>query len=186
MQAGIPPQWKAQWDQVALQLQDPFKLRVVTLGAVALLGFFGVYRPMEGKIQTLRRDLKTAEQRLATIRVVGQLRATRVKLLESLPEHATLNFWQEHFLSAIRESNVVLRTLESLPKKQKVGELQVFYLEIEADGDYAQIHNLVSSIENGRWFARIIRMRAKGKLGTIQAKMTIAVLVAPDKQSHGA
>jgi hypothetical protein len=186
MEAGIPPQWKAQWEQVATQLQDPFKLRIVTLGAVALLGFFAAYRPMDTKIQVLRRDLKAAQQRLATIRQVEQLRATRLKLLESLPEDATLNFWQQHFLVGIREANVQLRALESLPKKQKMGDFQVFYLEIEADGEYAQIHKLVSWIENSRWFTRIIRVQAKGKHGTIQAKMTVAVLVAPDKKTHGA
>jgi len=185
METGIPPEWKEQWDELIKQLQDPFKLRMTTLGIVVAIGFMAIYRPMDAQVQVLRRDLKTAQQRQASIQQVENLRKRRLDLLENLPEHGTLNFWQEYFLAGIRDSGVDLRALESMPKKTKMGDLQVVYLDIEAEGSYDDLFKLLAWIEDNEWFTRVIRMRLKGKNGRIESKFTVAILVSQGK-SHGA
>ena len=185
IETGIPPEWKDQWNNLVEQLHDPLKMRILTLGIVAAIGFLGIYRPMDGQIQSLRREVKASRERLSTIRQVEGLRKVHSALLENLPAGNTLNFWQEYFLSGIRDSGVRLRSLESAPKKMKVGAFQVVYLNIEADGEYAQIHQLMSWIENNKWFIRIIRFRAKGKNDQIESKITVAILVDQEKKAHG-
>jgi len=185
METGLSPEMKQQLEELERQLHDPFKLRLVTLAIVCALGFLAVYRPMDSKIQLLRRDLKASDQRLKTLEQVQDLRTAKEHLLDNIPEHPTLNFWQEHFLAGIRESGVNLRALESQPKKVKIADRQVVYLDIEAAGSYEQVSNLVSWIENNKWFARIIRLNFKGKNGQVEARFSVAVLVTQEK-GHGA
>lgn len=185
METGLSPEMMQQLEEVERQLRDPFKLRVVTLAIVAAIGFLAVYRPMDSKIQILRRDLKASELRMATLEKVETLRAAKQELLDHIPEHPTLNYWQEHFLTGIRESGVNLRALESQPKKIKIADRQVVYLDIEATGSYEQLYNLLSWVETNQWFSRIIRLNFKGKNGQIEAKFSVAVLVAQEK-GHGA
>jgi hypothetical protein len=185
METGLSPEMKQQLEELGRQLQDPFKLRVVTLAVVAALGFLAVYRPMDTKIQVLRRDLKASQERLATLEQVESLRDSKASLLANIPENPTLNFWQEHFLVGIRESGVNLRALESQTKKIKIADRQVIYLDIEAAGSYEELYNLLAWIDNNKWFSRVLRLNFKGKNGQIEARLTVAVLVAQEK-SHGA
>jgi hypothetical protein len=179
LDVAIPPGWKQQWDDLVRRLHDPFALRVTVLSAVVGFGLLGVYRPMSSDITILRRDLKTAEDRLSLVREVEQLRATRAKLLAHLPPSGDINFWTEYLLGGIRDSGVVLRTLESAYRKTKVGALQGVYFDVDVAGTYEQLHALVSWIESNEYFSRIVKLRFKSEEELVECRLTLAVLVAP-------
>src|SRR5262245_48731360 len=109
LDVAVPAEWKRQWNDFVVHFQDPFKLRVTMLSAVAAVGLLGIYRPLTSEIGILRRDLKIAQDRLGMIHEIEHLRAARVKLLENFPEHGDVNFWSEYLLANIRESGVNLR-----------------------------------------------------------------------------
>ena len=81
-------------------------------------------------------------------------------------------------LSGIRESGVVLKTLDSSYRKTKVGKLVGVYYEVEVAGTSKQIHSLVGWIESNKYFARIVKLRFKADEDVVDGKMTVAVLVA--------
>jgi len=180
------PELKRQWDELLRQLQDPFKLRVVALSVVCLIGVFAVYRPLDAEIKILRRDVAAAQDRVNTIHRIDALRAARARLLKNLPEDSDVNFWTQHYLAGIRESGVNLRSLESIPKKTKVGDLQAVYLDIEFDGTYEQVYRMIDWIEHNEWFTRILRIGAKKKNDVIEGRLTTAILVSQRKKPHGA
>jgi hypothetical protein len=133
---------------------------------------------MSSEISILRRDLKTDEDRLAVVREDEKLRAARSKLLENLPPNGDINFWTEYLLGGIRDSGVVLRTLESTYRKTKVGALQGVYFDVDVAGTYEQIHALVTWIESNEYFTRIVKLRFKSEEELVDGKLTLAVLVA--------
>ena len=181
LEVAVPPQWKRQWDDLLVQLRDPFKLRITVVGAIAAVGLLAIYRPLSAEITILRRDLKVAEDRLALIREIDALRKVRGKFLENLPADGDINFWSAHLLTGIRESGVNLKTLDSSYRKTKVGKLQGVYYDLEVGGTFQQIHTLVSWIEANKYFSRVVNLRFKGEDEGIHGKLTIAVLVAPEK-----
>jgi len=181
LEVAVPPAWKKQWDDLLVQLRDPFKLRVTVVGAIAAAGLLGIYRPLSAEITIVRRDLKVAEDRLALVREIDGLRKVRTKLLENLPESCDINFWSAHMLTGIRESEVSLKTLDSSYRKTKVGKLMGAYYELEVAGTFQQIHSLVSWIESNKYFSRVVKVRFKGEKAGVEGKLTVAVLVAAEK-----
>jgi len=182
---GIPPEWKEQWNELVKQLHDPFKLRIAVLGGAATVGYFAFYRPIDAKITEVRRQVSAGRGRLEVVHQVESLKAKRAELRENFPEHPSINFWTEHFLEGIRDAGVALSELESQPKKLKIGDYQVIYFNMDVSGQYDQVHELLSWIENNRWYARVVRMNFKKKHSGIEAKLTVAVVVEQER-SHGA
>lgn len=178
MELAISPEWKRQFNDIVVQLRDPFKLRITVIGVVCLLGFGLIYRPYNNELTTLRSDLATAQNRESLVEHVEKLRAARTRILKLFPEKGDVNFWTEYFLTGIRESNVQLRALETKVRPQKAGKLQGLYLEIEADGSYENLHKLVAWIEQSPYFTRIIHIKFKAKDGRIESRITAAVMVA--------
>ncbi len=185
MDTGIPPEWKKQWEQVVEQLRDPFKLRVTALLIVFAAGFLAVYRPINQEIMILGRQLEGAKDRLATIEKVDLLRARRARLRARIPQTPTINFWSEHLIGGVRESGVMLRSLETHPQKIKIGDLQAMYIDIEVEAQSDQLYHLVRWLEASKWMIRIIRFRFKKEPDSVVAKLTVAILVSQDKK-HGA
>ncbi len=176
IETGIPPEWKEQIDAAREQLEDPLRLKAVTLGMVCLVGFFAVYRPADDELAILRRQLTEQQTRSATIAKVETLRKSRDSYLKAIPSEANVNFWTEYLLGAIGRSGVSLRELESSVKKVKIGDLQAVYFKIEVEGEYGSVYDLVSEIEGGEWYARIIRMRLKKKSDVVESTLSVAVL----------
>ncbi len=182
MELAISPEWKRQFNDLVVQLRDPFKLRLTVIGVVCLVGFGLIYRPYNAALITLRRDLASAQTREALVDHVDKLRAARTKILKHLPEKGDVNFWSEYFLTGIRECDVQLRALESKVRPQKAGKLQGLYLEIEADGTYESIHKLIAWIEQSPYFTRIIHLKFKSKNGRIEARITAAVMALQEQK----
>jgi len=184
MELAVSPEWKRQFDDIVVQLRDPFKLRLAVIGLVCLIGFGLIYRPFNNNLSTLRQDLAKAQTREALIDHVEKLRAARSKILKVFPEKGDVNFWTEYFLSGIRESGVQLRALETKVRPQKAGKLQGLYLEIEADGSYESLHKFVAWIEQSPYFTRIVHLRFKARDARIETRITAAVM-AEQEQKHG-
>ena len=182
LDVAVPSQWKRQIEDLQVQLRDPFKLRVVVLALVAGLGLVGVYRPMSAELAIVRRDLKAAEDRLALVRQIEQLRTSRAKLLENLPQSGDINFWSEFLLGGIRDSGVILKTLESSYRKTKVGKLQNVYFDIETAGTFEQMYRLIAWLETEKYATRLTKLRIKGEHERIEARFAVSVLVAPGSQ----
>jgi len=182
LDVAVPAQWKRQIEDLQVQLRDPFKLRVVVLSLVAGLGLIGVYRPMSAELAIVRRDLKAAEDRLALVRQIEQLRTSRAKLLENLPQNGDINFWSEYLLGGIRDSGVILKTLESSYRKTKVGKLQNVYFDIEVAGTFEQIYHLIAWLETEKYTTRLTKLRIKGEHQRIEARFAVSVLVAHSGQ----
>jgi hypothetical protein len=178
LDVAVPPQWKRQWEDLQVQLRDPFKLRVTVLGFVAGLGMMGIYQPMSADLSVTRRDLKAAEDRLALVRQIDQLRSTRAKLYENLPENGDINFWSEHLLAGIRDSGVILKGFENSYHKTKVGKLQNVYFDLDLSGSFEQIHKLITWIETHKYMARIAKLRLKAEHDNLEGRLSVSVLVA--------
>jgi hypothetical protein len=184
MEFAISPEWKRQFDDLVVQLRDPFKLRVTVISVVCLIGFGLIYRPYNNQLTTLRSDLANAQDREALLAHVEKLRAARTKILKVFPAKGDVNFWTEYFLTGIRDSGVQLRALETKVRPQKAGKLQGLYLEIEADGSYENLYKLISWIEHSPYFTRIIHIKLKSKDARIEARITAAVM-AEQEQRRG-
>ncbi|RMD82107.1 MAG: hypothetical protein D6815_10030 [Candidatus Dadabacteria bacterium] len=185
MEAGIPPEWKRQWEQIVEQLHDPLKLRATVLGLLFVAGYLSIYRPLSGEIAILNRQLKEARTRLETIEKIELLQARRAGLRKKVPPQPTINYWSEHLIGGVRDSGVQLRSLETKPQKIKAGDLQVVYIDLEVEAQSSELYRLVRWVENNEWMMRIVRFRFKKEPDAIKAKLTVAILATQDK-AHGA
>lgn len=186
LDTSIPQEWKDQWQTIVEHLRDPLKLRIATLSVVTLVGMAIVYKPMSDHIAIQRRELKAARDRLNTVRQIETLRATKSRLLTSLPPTGDANFWTEHYLDGIRESGVQLRHFEARPRtKIHVGTFQGLELDIEVEGTYHKIFKLLAWIEHNQWFARILEVRFKKDPTSVMAMINVAIITQPEKTRGG-
>ncbi len=181
IETGIPPEWKEQWQATLVALEDPLKLKMVSLGLICLVGFFAIYRPLDGEIVILRRQLAEQQTRASMIEKVETLKRSRDSFLKAIPPDADVNFWTEYLLAAVGKSGVSLRKLESSVRKTRVGALQAVYFSIDVSGSYDSVYQLLSGIEDGEWYARVIRMRLKKTNDVVQSVLSVAVLAAEEK-----
>ena len=112
---------------------------------------------------------------------IDSLKRSRDSFLKAIPPDGGINFWTEYLLAAVRSSGVSLRALDSSVKKIQIGDLQAVYFKIDVTGDYDSVYRLVSTIEDGQWYARVLRMRVKKKLEGVESSLQVAVLFAKEQ-----
>jgi Tfp pilus assembly protein PilO len=158
------------------ELRDPQKLRIATLLAAALVLAL-TYWSSRDEIATLRRQLKKEQERARLLDEVDALKAAEERVNARFPPRNTVNFWTEKLVERVRETGVVLESLEPKPlDKVRFGRLQGAEIRMAVEGPYRDVYRLVSDIESARWPARFTRVSLhRGKRGLV-AEMSLAVL----------
>lgn len=129
------------------RMHDPLQLRVVVIGTVLLLGYSGVYMPLDAKISATKQEL-AREQKLADLaNSLEQLQVQCRSFGKRLPQQADSKEWMQYMHEGVRRFPLKLAKLDCLPPK-KAGPYPVVVLKIELEGSYFDLDQFLRWLES--------------------------------------
>lgn len=152
------------------RLHDPVQLRVFITAVMLLVGYFGAYMPLSGRIDETTKKLNQERKRQGLAEDIRYLEEQVAKYESRLPEGTDSNEWVQYVLDGTREYPIKLVSLDS-DKPRRVGPYTAVVLRMGIEGDYRDLDAFLGWLEgNERFFrvdfARIAPLlRAKDKLG---------------------
>ena len=133
-------------------LHHPLHLRMFVAAVVLVVGYGGVFTPLDSSIADTTQRLIREEKRLALARDIEHLRAQQKKFEDRVPKERDPNEWVEFVLSKIRTLPLKLVALEAKPPLD-VGPFKAVVLNCELEGAFHDIEALLRWIEfNDRLF----------------------------------
>jgi hypothetical protein len=157
------------------RLHHPFQLRLFVTAAVLLVGYVGVYMPLDSTIADTTRQLTKEQKRLALARDIEQLRAQQERFQKRIPTQIDQNEWVEYVLGGIRVLPLKLVALEAR-SPQDIGPFKVVVLNCEIEGGFHDMEQLIRWLEFNERLLRIDSVRMaphRSNNGTLVMQLVI-------------
>jgi hypothetical protein len=154
------------------RLHHPVQLRVFIAAVALLVGYAGVYMPLDNSVTDITCQLKQAEHRLDLARDIEHLRTEQKRFQDRLPKERDPNEWVEYLLSGIRALPLKLVNLDSKTPLD-IGPFKAVVLNCELEGGFHDMEQLLRWIEfNDRLFridsVRIVPHRSNNGMLVMQ------------------
>jgi Tfp pilus assembly protein PilO len=140
------------------RLHHPMQLRIFITAVVLLVGYGGVYMPLDSSIADTVQRLSNEERRLGLARNIEFLRAQQKKFQDRIPKLRDPNEWVEYMLGEIRTLPLKLVALEA-KTPQDVGPYKAVVLNCEMEGAFHDIEKLLRWIEFNERLLRVDSVR---------------------------
>jgi hypothetical protein len=167
----------------AERLRGRSRMAVATIGGVFMVGFFCASKPLIDRIDAANVRLTRAETRMTLAGDVSDLRKQSSLYQKKLMHGIDLNDWTQYFLSGINAHRVRLIRMD--PKDQlSLGPCKVLTWNIELEGDFESLSQVVEWMESGTRLMRIDRIVFEGKHGRLTLAVSargLALDVPPEK-----
>lgn len=129
------------------RMNDPLQLRIVVIGVVLLVGYSGVYMPLDAQIASTKQQL-VREQKLADLAAsLEQLQTQCHSFGKRLTQQADSKEWMQYMHEGVRRFPLKLAKLDCLPSK-KVGPYPVVVLNLELEGSYFDLDQFLRWLES--------------------------------------
>jgi hypothetical protein len=135
--------------QLIERMHDPIQLRIAVIGAVLLIGYCGVYMPLDAQIASTKQRFDR-EQKLSELAAsVEELEKQCRTFAKRIPQPAENKewLWIQYMQEGIRLFPVKLSTLECRPPT-KIGPYPVAVLRIELEGSYFALDQFLRWLES--------------------------------------
>ena len=129
------------------RLHNPVQLRVFVTGLVLLIGYGGIYLPLQSGIDETTRKLNQEQKRLDLARELEHLRAQLDSFKDRLPEKTDPNEWVQYVLGGIRSFPLKMITLDCEPPRS-LGPYKAVVLRIELEGKFHDIDAFLRWLES--------------------------------------
>lgn len=141
-------------DQVRERLRNPGQLRAALTVGMILLGYAGIYLPLNADMTESRSKLLAEQKRLVLAQTVESLRGQYDRFKTRLTGKTDPNEWVQYVLDGIRARPVKLVALDARPP-QDVGPYKAVALRIELEGHYAELHEFLAWLEANERLMRV-------------------------------
>lgn len=139
---------------VVERLHDPLQLRILVTIVILLVGYIGVYMPLNAHItettQRLNRDRKLGE--LAD--TVERLQTQCSRFEKRVPQQTDTKEWLQYMHSGVRQFPVKLSRLDCLDPKQ-IGPYKAIVLEVEVQGSFFELDRFLRWVESNPRLMRV-------------------------------
>ena len=145
---------KNRFSELRQRLRDPLRLRVVITGLVLAVGYVGIYMPLGGRVEELRRDL-SGERTLQSLATDAEYLRAQVDMFQDrLPKDADTNEWVQYVLEGTRQFPLKLINMDS-DKPKRVGPYQAVALRVELEGAIHDLESFLYWLETNQRLFRV-------------------------------
>ena len=151
------------------------QLRVFIAATVLLVGYVGVYMPLDSSITETTRKLDEEEKRLGVAKTIEYLRDQQKQYRDRVPVERDPNEWVAYVLGKIRTLPLKLVALEA-KTPQDIGPYKAVVINCELEGGFFDIDSLVRWIEFNDRLLRIDSLRIsphRSNNGTLVCQLII-------------
>jgi hypothetical protein len=135
-------------------LHNPIQLRAALTGLLVVVGYAGIFMPLDGGMAETKVKLAQEQKRLNLARDNEQLRSQLAKFRPRFAEHPDPNEWVQYFLEGLRGFPVTLVTLNKEPLRE-VGPYKAVVLRMEFEGSFADLNALLRWLEINQRLCRV-------------------------------
>ena len=136
------------------QLRNPTRLRGLVTGLMLLVGYAGVFTPLNGGIEATTRQLKQERSRLELGDEVERLRMQFAKFKDRLPKERDPNEWHIYIMDGIRNFPLKLINLE-IKAPRDVGPYKAVEMHINLEGTFGNFDSFLEWLETNPRLIRI-------------------------------
>lgn len=170
----LTEQVRAFMDRLA---RDPVHLAATLAVLVVVVGFAGVLRPLQGRIQNSRVVLTEASGLADTVRDIAMLVRQGDHYRSRLHVGSELVDWQDYVLQAISDANCELVAMES-GNVQRVQDFKIVELPLIVRGSYVGIREFIDRLERGERLVRFDHLSLESNDGMVSLRCTLRGLTA--------
>lgn len=134
-------------------LRDPLRLAVSLAAVVLVVGFGGVLKPLQGRIDDSRGMLTEASGIAETVRDIALLVRQEEAYRDRLHVGYDLVEWQDYVLHAIDDADCELGSMESGDVK-RMQDFRIIELPLVVRGQYSDLRDFIDRMERG---SRLVR-----------------------------
>lgn len=167
----------------AERLRGRSRMAVATIGGVFAVGFFVAAQPLSERIDKANLRLTRAETRMKLAADVADLRKQSALYSKKLMRGVDTNDWTSYLLEGVNSHKVRLVKMD--PKDPlTLGPCKVLTWDMELEGDFESLSQVLEWMENGTRLVRIDRILFEGKHGRLTLGMGVrglALDVPPEK-----
>ena len=135
-------------------LRDPLRLAVTLAVLFMAVGFAGVLKPLQGRIEGGRTALTETSELAKMLRDISELESQTESYRDRLQVGGDLVDWQDYVLQAMHQADCTLVGMEKGSVK-RVQDFRVVELPLVVRGDYARLRDFVDRLERGYRLLRI-------------------------------
>ena len=159
------------------QLRNPTRLRGVVTGLMLLVGYAGVFTPLNGGIEATTRQLKQERSRLELGDEVERLRMQFAKFKDRLPTERDPNEWQIYMMNGIRKFPLQQVKLET-KEPRDVGPYKAVEIHINVEGTFGNLDSFLEWLETNPRLIRVdsIKIAPQQRSGSGLLNMQLRVL----------
>lgn len=151
-------------------LANPLRLRAAVSLALLTVWYFAIFSPMTGQIEETKVQLTVERERVGIAKDVDLLRNEAKQIKDRVPPRSDQNEWLQFLMAQVRALPVKLVTLNPTATRD-VGPYKIVAFRIVVEGAYADVWDLLRSLESSPRMVRVetIRISTKSAEPTKQA-----------------
>lgn len=159
------------------RMHDPLQLRIVVIGVVLLVGYIGIYSPLNDRITQTTRKLEQ-EHKLLSLAESWEKLHTQYATFSKRLHPADAKEWVQYMHEGIRQFPIKMSKLDS-QSTRAVGPYRAMVIQVEVQGAFFDLEQFLAWIEsNPRLFRAddINIAPAKSKVPTQDLTMKLTLL----------
>ncbi len=161
---------------LAASCQDPVKFRLLVSVVLFLVGYLLWCGPAADELAEGRKKLERVAKRGKLAAELKHYAEQEAFVLDRIPKSEDLGDWQDYVMSLVGDTGAKLRKLEPRKGMQR-GKYRIVIMEVEADGSYESVIQLIDRLEKGERLVRLDRLGVEKKVSAVSFRCILMGLV---------
>jgi len=146
--------WRAELEQVAEKLRDPFRMRMTVAVVTVIVMCFAINDPIHGRMKKVRRELDQMKQTVRMAEEVMLLRDRMADVEDRILKSKTNDVVVSHLIELVRSEDVELMRIDA-QAPQKIGLLQSVQVSLDVNGSFDALTQLLHRLDCDRYLNRV-------------------------------
>lgn len=146
--------WSQELEQVAVQLRDPFRMRIAVVGVTLAIMFFAISNPLHGKMKRSQREMARLKQSTTTAEEVLLLRSHLDNVDQRIVHSKSNDVIVSHVIDIARGQQVDLLRIDA-EAPDRMGPLHSVRVTLEVTGSFQALTGLLHRLESDQYLIRI-------------------------------
>lgn len=172
--------WRAELEQLAEKLRDPFRMRMTVALVTVVIMCFAINDPIHGRMKRVRRELNQMEQVVQTAEQVMLLRERIADVDDRILRGKSNDIIVSHLMELVRSEDVELMRID-VQTPEKLGTLQSVQVTLDVDGEFSALMHLLHRFDCDDYLNRVetVSIKPPERERTVSA-MSVSLRVLKD------
>jgi hypothetical protein len=146
--------WRAEIEQLAEKLRDPFKMRMTVAGAMVAIMCFGINDPIHGRMKRSKHELNEMKTTVQTAEEVMLLRDKFEEVEDRIMKGKSNDVIVSHLIDIVRSEPVELMRIDA-QTPQRLGPMQSVSVMIDVNGSFEALTQLLYRFDANQYLIRV-------------------------------